>query len=136
MPSNPRKLHELTSEQGCWRAVLWRKLQDAGIKNTDFVGSLAGQGCGFAYDGENEGHGGFLATNIAKQNQLVGWLSQTKPDVVMVHLGTNDVWSNLSPSTILAAFNTLVNQMRASKPTMKILVSFVLRYMFLPNDET
>jgi len=125
--------------------VLWRKLQDAGIKNTDFVGSLPGQGCGFAYDGENEGHGGFLATNIARQNQLVGWLSQTNPDVVMMHLGTNDVWSNLPPSTILAAFDTLINQMRASKATMRILVLFshpklslqiVNRYMSLPNDET
>jgi lysophospholipase L1-like esterase len=92
----------------------------------DFVGTLPGQGCGFTYDGENEGHGGFLATNIARQNQLVGWLSQTKPDVVMVHLGTNDVWSNQSPSAILGAFDTLVKQMRASKATMKILVSFSL----------
>jgi len=90
------------------------------------VGTLPGQGCGFTYDGENEGHGGFLATNIARQNQLVGWLSQTKPDVVMMHLGTNDVWSNIAPSTILAAFETLINQMRASKATMKILVSRVL----------
>ena len=80
--------------------------------------------CGFDYDGENEGHGGYLATNIASQNQLVGWLSQTAPDVVMMHLGTNDVWSNLSPSTILGAFDTLIKQMRASKPTMKILVCF------------
>jgi hypothetical protein len=57
----------------------------------------------------------------------VGWLSQTKPDVVMVHLGTNDVWSNQPPSAILSAFDTLVKQMRASKATMKILVSFVLQ---------
>lgn len=42
--------------KGCWRALLWQKLQQGGIKNTDFVGTLAGQGCGFQYDGENEGH--------------------------------------------------------------------------------
>ena len=47
------------------------------------------------------------------------------PDVVMVHLGTNDVWSNLPPDTILGAFNALIKQMRLSKPTMKILASFV-----------
>jgi hypothetical protein len=46
----------LTITQGCWRAYLWQKLQQANIKNTDFVGTLAGQGCGFPYDGENEGH--------------------------------------------------------------------------------
>lgn len=50
------KSHGLTLIQGCWRAYLWQKLQQAGIKNTDFVGTLPAQGCGFTYDGENEGH--------------------------------------------------------------------------------
>jgi lysophospholipase L1-like esterase len=103
---------------------------------------LAGQGCGFQYDGENEGHvrfqlllcatigsqlqGGFLAVNIANQNQLPGWLSSTKPDIVMMHLGTNDVWSNRSPQEITTAFSKLVDQMRASKPTMKILAAKII----------
>jgi len=112
--------------QGCWRALLWQKLQEANIKNTDFVGTLAGQGCGFKYDGENEGHGGYLATNIAKQNQLPAWLSSTKPDIVLMHLGTNDVWNKISPGNITAAFSTLVDQMRASKSTMQILVRVAL----------
>jgi lysophospholipase L1-like esterase len=86
------------------------------------VGTLAPQGCGFTYDGENEGHGGFLATNIARQNQLPPWLSQTKPDVVMMHLGTNDVWNNRSPAEITAAFDTLLGQMRTSKSSIKVLV--------------
>lgn len=40
----------------------------------------------------------------------------------MMHLGTNDVWNNKSPDEILAAFSTLVGQMRDSKKGMKILV--------------
>lgn len=70
--------------------------------------------------------GGFLAVNIASQNQLPGWLSATKPDVVMMHLGTNDVWSNRSPAEITTAFSKLVDQMRASKATMKILVAKII----------
>ncbi|KAF2855359.1 carbohydrate esterase family 3 protein [Plenodomus tracheiphilus IPT5] len=116
----------ITGSPGCWRAYLWQKLQQANIKNTDFVGTLAGQGCGFTYDGENEGHGGFLAVNIANQNQLPGWLSSTKPDIVIMHLGTNDVWNNRSPTEITTAFSKLVDQMRASKPTMKILVAKII----------
>ncbi|KAH7371949.1 SGNH hydrolase-type esterase domain-containing protein [Pyrenochaeta sp. MPI-SDFR-AT-0127] len=116
----------ITGSPGCWRAYLWQKLQQAGIKNTDFVGTLAGQGCGFDYDGENEGHGGFLAVNIASQNLLPGWLSSTKPDLVLMHLGTNDVWSNRSPAEITTAFSKLVDQMRASKSTMKILVAKII----------
>ena len=44
----------------------------------------------------------------------------------MMHFGTNDVWSNLSPATILAAFTKLVGQMRAANPAMKILVAQIL----------
>ncbi|KAJ4403498.1 hypothetical protein N0V91_006551 [Didymella pomorum] len=116
----------ITGSPGCWRAYLWQKLQQAGIKNTDFVGTLPAQGCGFTYDGENEGHGGYLAINIANQDLLPGWLSSTKPDVVVMHLGTNDVWNNKSPATITFAFSKLVDQMRASKPTMKILVAKII----------
>nr|BFE71739.1 hypothetical protein GCM10020092_050400 [Actinoplanes digitatis] len=116
----------ITGSPGCWRALLWQRLQQAGLTRVDFVGTLPAQGCGFTYDGENEGHGGFLATNVADQNQLPGWLAATDPDVVMMHFGTNDVWNNRSPATILAAFTKLVGQMRASNPAMKILVAQIL----------
>ncbi len=117
----------ITGSPGCWRALLWRKLQDAGVKNTKFVGTLPGQGCGFTYDGDNEGHGGFLASGIVSKNQLPGWLDKTHPDIVMMHLGTNDVWSNEDPATITESyFTTLVGQMRASKPGMRILVAQIL----------
>ncbi len=116
----------ITGSPGCWRALLWQRLQNAGLTNVDFVGTLPAQGCGFPYDGENEGHGGFLATNVAAQNQLPGWLAATHPDVVLMHFGTNDVWNNIAPATILAAFSTLVDQMRASNPAMKIVVAKII----------
>jgi lysophospholipase L1-like esterase len=116
----------ITGSPGCWRALLWQKLQQTGYTNIDMVGTLPAQGCGFTYDGDNEGHGGFLVTNVAAQNQLVGWLSSTHPDVVVMHFGTNDVWSNISTPQILAAYTTLVNQMRASNPRMKILVAQII----------
>jgi hypothetical protein len=52
----------ITGSPGCWRALLWQMLPAAEV---DFVGTLPPQGCGFPYDGENEGHGGYLATNVA-----------------------------------------------------------------------
>lgn len=88
--SNPVRIMALgdsiTGSPGCWRALLYRKLQSTGITNTKFVGTLPAQGCGFTYDGANEGHGGILATGIVSQKQLPGWLANTKPDVVMMHL--------------------------------------------------
>jgi lysophospholipase L1-like esterase len=129
-PADPVRIMALgdsiTGSPGCWRALLWQRLENTGFTNTDFVGTLPPQGCGFPYDGENEGHGGFLATNVASQNQLVGWLSATNPDIVMMHFGTNDVWNARTPSQILAAFTTLVNQMRANNPAMRVLVAQII----------
>lgn len=116
----------ITGSPGCWRALLWQKLQQNGHTNVDMVGTLPAQGCGIAHDGDNEGHGGFLVTNVADQNQLVGWLAASKPDVVMMHFGTNDVWSNRPTDQILAAYSKLVDQMRASNPNMKILVAKII----------
>ena len=116
----------ITGSPGCWRALLWQQLQQAGHTEVDFVGTLPAQGCGFPYDGDNEGHGGYLAVNIATQNLLPGWLSATHPDIVLMHLGTNDVWSNLPPAQILAAFTTLVGQMRAANPATKVLVAKII----------
>jgi len=117
--------------KGCWRALLWQRLQAASITNTDFVGTLPGQGCGFTYDGENEGHGGYLSTNIASQGLLKGWLQSTKPDVVMVHLGTNDVWNNKSPEEIIGSFESLLGDMRDNNPVMKVLVGFAFLKLLL-----
>jgi lysophospholipase L1-like esterase len=116
----------ITGSPGCWRALLWKHLLDTGHTNIDFVGTLPAPGCGFAYDGNNEGHGGYLATNIARNNQLPGWLSATHPDIVLMHLGTNDVWSNIAPSSILNAYTTLLGQMRASNPHIKLVVARIL----------
>src|ERR1700732_1084456 len=67
----------ITGSPGCWRALLWNMLQNAGYTNIHFVGTLPPQGCGIPYDGNNEGHGGILATGIVSQNLLPGWLAAT-----------------------------------------------------------
>lgn len=78
---------------------------------------------GVQYDKDNEGHAGFQAVNIASQNQLVGWLRTTGPvDIILMHLGTNDLFYNRSINDIIRAFGTLVDQMRANNPRIKIIV--------------
>ncbi|ASO20109.1 lysophospholipase L1-like esterase [Actinoalloteichus hoggarensis] len=116
----------ITGSPGCWRAMLWNDLQDAGHTDIDFVGTLGPQGCGVDHDGDNEGHGGFLATGIADQNLLPGWLSATSPDVVLMHLGTNDVWNGRPTEAVLSAFTTLVAQMRAHNPDTHVLVAQII----------
>lgn len=116
----------ITGSPGCWRAVLWNRLRTAGYTGVDFVGTLGPQGCGVDHDGDNEGHGGELVTNVADQNLLPARLRATLPDVVLMHFGTNDVWSDISPDRILAAYTKLVEQMRASNPDMRVLVAQII----------
>ncbi|MGY0065788.1 GDSL-type esterase/lipase family protein [Streptomyces sp. QTS137] len=116
----------ITGSPGCWRALLWNRLQDAGHTDIDFVGTLPGQGCGMAYDGDNEGHGGELVTNVADQDLLPARLAATRPDIVVMHFGTNDVWSSVPPDRILAAYTKLVTQMRTANPDTRLLVAQII----------
>ena len=117
----------ITGSPGCWRALLWARLQSAGYTNIDFVGTQPAQGCSVPYDGDSEGRGGLLATGAADPGNLPVWLASNVPDIVMMHLGTNDVWSTTrSTSVILAAYTTMVGQMRAANPNVKILVAQIL----------
>lgn len=116
----------ITGSPGCWRALLWNKLQSTGFTNIDFVGTQPPQGCGIPYDGDNEGHGGALASGIVSQNQLPGWLAATNPNIVLMHLGTNDVWNGQTPTQILASYTTLIGQMRANNPNMIVLVAQII----------
>ena len=80
------------------------------------------------YTDTTQGHSGFLAINIANQNQLVGWLQRNPADVITMHLGTNDVVrQDTTVDQIIAAFTKMVQQMRDSNPGMKIIVRYAGR---------
>jgi lysophospholipase L1-like esterase len=117
----------ITGSPGCWRAILWNELRSAGLTNFEPVGTLSPQGCPQGNDGNNEGHGGFLATGIANQDQLPPWLAATNPDIVLMHLGTNDLFNAANTTEmVLAAYTKMVGQMRANNPNMTILVAQII----------
>ncbi|KIW03670.1 uncharacterized protein PV09_04991 [Verruconis gallopava] len=114
----------------CWRAYLWDRLQNTGYANVDFVGSVRGErpgGCDVpGYDKDNEGHSGLLAVHTVALNLLPTWLRQNPPDIVTMHLGSNDIGHGYKIEQILHAFSKLVGQMRDANPRMKIIVAQIL----------
>jgi lysophospholipase L1-like esterase len=71
-----------------YRKVLRDRLRQENY-DVDFVGSLSsGTGAGLT-DPEHEGHGGFTQQNVA--DRVDAWLTQNPADVVLLHIGTNDV---------------------------------------------
>ena len=113
----------ITGSPGCWRSDLWNALLDRGIANIDFVGSLNTPSCGVEHDADNEGHGGFLSTIIASDQLLPAWLEVSNPEIVLMHLGTNDIWSGLPTQDILNSYTTLLAQMRENNPAVTVLVA-------------
>lgn len=165
--SSPYLLASLTSyitshtnqkpTQGCWRALLSRKLSATNIdlplpySQIRFVGTQQRTYCGYgsAYDWPHEGHGRFLATGIASttvpilsilpdlplltQPLLTSWLLNPdvsllgRPvDIVLMHLGTNDIWQGRPTAEILGAYGALLNQMRAVNLRVLLLVAKIL----------
>ncbi|KAL6710285.1 hypothetical protein ACN47E_009231 [Coniothyrium glycines] len=111
----------------CWRANLQTKLKAAGIKNIDFVGTQTSSCAGTGIDQNHEGHPGSLATDYAKNGNLPGWLNANPPDVVVMLLGTNDVLIGKKPNNeILAAYDTLIAQMRTKNSKVQIVFSNLL----------
>ncbi|MFG3341218.1 cellulose binding domain-containing protein [Glycomyces sp. NPDC048151] len=112
----------ITGSPGCWRGNLWDLLDQAGHE-VDFVGSLS-QACNPAgSDPDHEGHGGFLVTQSVDNGSVRGWLEQNTPDVLLLHFATNDVWSSIPPATILAAYTTIVEDLRELNPDAVILAA-------------
>ncbi|KAK0718540.1 SGNH hydrolase-type esterase domain-containing protein [Lasiosphaeria miniovina] len=97
----------------CWRAWI-------GLHSKTNCSSLD-------WDRDHEGHPGYQAADIVAQNQLVDWLKQNPADIVTMHLGTNDICqvSRKTPA-IVAALGTLIDQMRASNPAMRIIMAQII----------
>ena len=117
----------ITGSPGCWRALLWNRLQPTGYTNIDFVGTLgrAGLRRRRTTATTRATAASWSPTSPTRTSCPAGW-PRPSPDIVLMHFGTNDVWSNIAPATILAAYSTLVDQMRASNPAMKILVAKII----------
>jgi len=115
----------ITAEGSCWRHDLWLKLEDGGITNVDFVGSLTAGDCGGGYDSDHEGHGGVLVTNVTP-SEMNSWFSAADADVVLMHFGTNDVWNNVPTQDILDAYTGIVAALRAVNAEVIVLVAQII----------
>jgi lysophospholipase L1-like esterase len=116
----------------CWRARLWERLVQGGRTNFDFVGTQVSTiDCNdTTYDPDNEGHSGYLVGNLEPGGQSAGeldqWLSANTPDVVLMHFGTNDVWWNLTTSSILDAYTFVLGELRQHNPKVVLLIAKII----------
>ena len=82
-----------------YRDFLYNQLISAGY-NIDFVGSVTGGGT----DPNHEGHGGWEAHNPSGKKSLLDslpkFLINNPPDIILLHIGTNDISSSDEGSSL------------------------------------
>lgn len=85
-----------------YRRELYKKLVENGY-DIDFVGTQQ-NGIEYDFDRDNEGHAGWFTDdpNSSKSilNNIYNWLDISKPDIILLHIGTNDISNYDTPINV------------------------------------
>ncbi|WP_020477492.1 ricin-type beta-trefoil lectin domain protein [Streptomyces sp. SS] len=100
-----------------YRGPLWDRLVAEGHP-VDFVGTGR---AGSMSDPDNEGHSGYRIDQIAALANAA--LTRYRPNVVTLHIGTNDLQGASEVDTAIARLKSLVNQITADVPDATVLVA-------------
>ncbi|MFI0163346.1 ricin-type beta-trefoil lectin domain protein [Streptomyces sp. NPDC017095] len=100
-----------------YRGPLWNKLAADGHP-LDFVGTVRN---GSMSDPDNEGHSGYRIDQIAALADAS--LTRYRPNVVTLHIGTNDLQGASEVDTATARLRSLVGQVTADVPDATVLVA-------------
>lgn len=112
-----------------YRRPLWKLLKSQGYA-VDFVGSLQIQQDGEVgeedrdFDLDHEGHWGWRVDEILPQ--VEEWTKTTKPDIVLVHLGTNDIAQQQDLKETIAELKQVIAKLRNANPRVKVLLAQVI----------
>jgi acyl-CoA thioesterase I len=113
-----------------YRRPLWHMLDNAGY-NVDFVGSRRVDDSNRLpsntdFDLEYEGHPGWRVDNIL--GSIRPWADAFDPDIVLVHLGTNDLIQGQSVDSTISELGQLIDTLRASNPNVTILMAQIIPF--------
>lgn len=120
-----------------YRYNLWIKLTDSGI-DFDFVGSLDSNvrgnpawpdHDGRAFDRDHEGHWGWGVDQILggvphkPNDKLSEWLKGYTPDIVLLHMGTNDADRHQTTSSTVYELKQVIRLLQADNPNVTVLLA-------------
>ena len=110
-----------------YRYFLYRRLIDAGY-GVDFVGGRTrndvGDPANFDYDQNHEGHSGWRAENILEN--IVNWVQSYNPEIVLLHIGTNDIWRGDSVASTVSEVAGIIDAIRGVNPGIKIVLAQII----------
>jgi acyl-CoA thioesterase-1 len=116
-----------TSGNPSYRYYLWQRLQAAGY-HVDFVGSQYGVYSGMPlysdFDQDHEGHWGLRVDEILAN--IDAWARAAQPDIVLIHLGHNDLWQGQVISDTIDELGQMIDALRLVNPNVQILLAQVI----------
>jgi lysophospholipase L1-like esterase len=137
-------LGDSITEQGepGYRYELWKRLIDAGVA-FDFVGSMKSAGDerpsqwpvyrGYTFDVDHEGHSGWTASDLVngcdwepQRGKLSEWLKHYSPDVVLLHIGTNDAFHMTPVSETITMISRIIDQIRFVNPNVTVFIAKII----------
>jgi lysophospholipase L1-like esterase len=137
-------LGDSITEDTCYPQLTYAQLMAGNHKNFQFVGTeTTNQACGSGAPSsvKDEGHGGYGVTYLPQNStrgactksggcgsyaELQTWAAE-KPDIVLMHFGTNDVWDGVATSTIMSAYVAVIAEFRKQNPNVIFFVSKIIK---------
>ena len=109
-----------TANLGGYRSKLYASLTTAGY-NVDYIGSLTTNSSGIP-DQDHEGHGGWRIDQL--DTNVPAWFgSFADPDVILLHIGTNDFGQALDTPNAINRIDALILKMATLRPYAHIIVT-------------
>lgn len=127
---------------GCkaWRVRLSNHLDSAAVGtgngtdtwDYDYVGSMTAQpSAGY----NHEGHGGWTIQQIYAQ--IDTWQATYAPDIILLHIGTNNITAGETAATVQSRLETLLNKIRTNQSNVRVFVSRIIpvNHIWATTDE-
>lgn len=123
-----------TDRYNSYRRSLWQKLHTDNY-NFDFVGSWSSHHMGGLvpnpdFDMDHDGHSGWTAENVlhppdwdSARGSVTDWLKIYKPDIVLLELGTNEVFQCTTPARATTSLSLIIDALRTKNPSVKIFLA-------------
>lgn len=123
-----------TSTYNSYRRDLWQLLHK-GKYNFDFIGSWDKHHAGRTvpnpdFDTDHEGHSGWTIHHVLEppdwdkeRGNLDDWLKLYRPDIVLIELGTNDVFQCVDATSAMNDLATVIEKLRTKNASVKILLA-------------
>ncbi|WP_316528185.1 SGNH/GDSL hydrolase family protein [Kitasatospora brasiliensis] len=104
-----------------YRRPLWNLVAGQSRYTVRFVGSQAG---GELPDTHHEGHSGYLIDGI--RAEVDQWIAAERPDVVLLHIGVNDLNRGTDPGHAGDRLKALLDRIFADRPGVTVIMQGVI----------